>query len=125
MLRRWFDLLRPGFLVVVIVSFSLLVSGCGDFFDSFAALFQTDVEAQGGDRVIETFVVEPSSLRLETDVAPTIDIKDGTFTTDYTLGVGGGTLSVGGETRDLDQADRVIERLISDTKSVVTVIRQN
>ena len=124
MLRRWFDVLRPGFLVAVIVSCSLLVSGCGDFFDSLADLFQTDAEAQQ-DRVIETFVIDPGTFRLETDVGPGIVLKDGTFTTDYTVGAGGGTLFVGGETRDLNDADRVIERLISDTKSVVTVIRQN
>jgi hypothetical protein len=124
MLRRWFDLLRPGFLVAVIVSCSLLVSGCGDFFDSLADLFQTDAEAQV-DRIVETFVIDIQTFELQTDVVPTIEVKDGTFTTIYTLGAGGGTLSVGGEPRDLDDADMVIERLISDTQSVVTVIRQS
>jgi hypothetical protein len=126
MLRRWFDVVYAGFWVAVIVSCSLFVSGCsdvGDFFGAVADLFHTDASAQG-DRTIETFVIDTNTFRLATDEPPMIEVKDGSFTTVYTMGVGDATVTVGNEERGLDEGDVVIERIISDTQSVVTVLSE-
>jgi hypothetical protein len=119
---------------MVVVLCSLLLSGCGDIGDILADLFHINGNGNGngnaeaqGDRLIETFVIQAGTFRLETDSEPTIEIFDGT--TQYTLGAGNADLSFTREgaadptsISNLETGDIVIERPAS---GAVTVIRDS
>lgn len=120
MLRRTFNWLQPGFLLAVLVSCILLTSGCGDLFTSNA----NNAEAQQSEaRTMETLLIAPGALEFRSSAEqPAFDIKDGVFTIVYTMR-SETTVVAEGSRITLQAGDTVIEQLISDQATRVSIFR--